>query len=109
MQAILNESAFLKNKYSKPIYGFHGAILSQNFEEMTWIQVEGDKVKDPYKLLEPVYKNYNPDQLDRLMQDNDDIRNGGAAMTAYCYLQFGKMCCLKLKTNFTTMHVSWRK
>lgn len=46
--------------------------------------------KDPYAELPPVFDNYDRETLDLLM-DGDDIRNGGAAMTAYSYLQFAEM------------------
>lgn len=48
------------------------------------------KSEDPYKDLPPVFGNYDRETLDLLMSD-DDIRNGGAAMTAYALMQFTEM------------------
>ncbi len=45
---------------------------------------------DPYKNLPPVFDNYDRNTLDLMMSD-DDIRNGGAAMTAYALMQFTQM------------------
>jgi len=51
---------------------------------------EEGKTEDPYGLLPPVFDNYDRDTLDLLM-GNDDIKNGGAAMTAYALMQFTQM------------------
>lgn len=48
------------------------------------------KDTDPYKDLPPVFDNYDRETLNLLMGD-DDIRNGGAAMTAYALMQFTQM------------------
>lgn len=48
------------------------------------------KDSDPYNNLPPVFDNYDRESLDLLMSD-DDIRNGGAAMTAYALMQFSQM------------------
>lgn len=48
------------------------------------------KNPDPYGSLPPVFKDYDRETLDTLMSD-DDIRNGGAAMTAYALMQFTEM------------------
>lgn len=48
------------------------------------------KDPDPYGSLPPVFEDYDRDTLDLLMSD-DDIRNGGAAMTAYALMQFTEM------------------
>ena len=48
------------------------------------------KNPDPYGSLPPVFDDYDKETLDRLMSD-DDIKNGGAAMTAYALMQFTNM------------------
>lgn len=46
--------------------------------------------EDPYKKLPKVFDNYDRERLDLLMS-NDELANGGAAMTAYALMQFGVM------------------
>jgi hypothetical protein len=48
------------------------------------------KNPNPYGSLPPVFDDYDKETLDRLMSD-DDIKNGGAAMTAYALMQFTEM------------------
>jgi hypothetical protein len=48
------------------------------------------KNPDPYGSLPPVFDDYDKETLDRLMSE-DDIRNGGAALTAYALMQFTEM------------------
>jgi len=78
LPATLNSSDYLKEKYSKPIYGT-SQLPSKNFNNMTWIKFEDGLVKDPYKLLK------------LSSGDNEDITDGGDAMTAYSRMQFSEM------------------
>jgi hypothetical protein len=52
-------------------------------------KVQG-KADNPYKDLPPVFDNYERETLDLLMS-NDELANGGAAMTAYALMQFSVM------------------
>ena len=82
LPAILNSSAFLQAKYSKPIY------TSRNFTDQVWIQRDAEgRVKDPYKLLPPVFADMDQDEIDRIETDGK-LADGGAAMTAYARMQF---------------------
>jgi hypothetical protein len=82
LPAILNSSAFLQDKYSKPIY------TSRNYTDQVWIQRNADgRVKDPYKLLPAVFADIPQDELDRIETDGK-LADGGAAMTAYARMQF---------------------
>lgn len=86
LPAMLQSSAFLRQKYTQPIYG-GGRDNSKNFTEpMTWWQPDPDgQPIDPYRLLPPVF-----DDL-ALGEDNDDdtmLNQGGAAIMAYARLQF---------------------
>ncbi len=82
LPAILNSSAFLQDKYSKPIY------TSRNYTDQVWIQKDAaGRVKDPYKLLPPIFADIPQDELDRTPAD-DNLADGGAAMTAYARMQF---------------------
>lgn len=78
LPSILNQSKFLQDKYGQPIYGTGCEIPSINFSAgWVWIKMENDHVKDPYKLLpKPVINGVQ-----------EDLNNGGAAMTAYARLQ----------------------
>ncbi len=90
LPAILNESNFIQEKYSKPIYGKGHEIESKNFDSHTWISLdESGDVINPYKTLPPVFDNYDYDELE-LVGEND-IANGGAALTAYAMMQFTHM------------------
>ena len=87
LPAVLTASDFLRDKYSKPNYGYEvDARSSRNFRDQTWIQFDGDTVVDPYKLLAPVLDDVAKKTWDD-MWDDDEIRGGGAAMAAYLRLQ----------------------
>ena len=92
LPAILNSSKYLQEKYSKPVYGGDGPIKSLNFPPQTWVQF-GDtgKVIDPYKLLPKMFDGISDKDFQKLMSDEDDVRDGGAAMTAYAKLQYEEM------------------
>ena len=88
LPAVINDSPFVKEKYSQPIYGTDH-IHSENFNDHTWISPESKF--DPYKTLPPVIEGFETDELDKIetmLTGLDDVSNGGAAMTAYSYLQF---------------------
>ena len=107
LPAVLNSSEYLQEKYSKPIYGADGGIPSKNFKDWTWIvRASGDalvtgeipnpnsQIRNPYALLEPMFADATPKDLDLLLSEEEDrggIREGGAAMAAYLLLQFEEM------------------
>jgi hypothetical protein len=92
LPAVLNTSNYLKQKYSKAIYGSNDGIKSLNFINQTWIKLdETGKVISPYKQLPPLFDNVDDvDKLDLLITDNN-LADGGAAMTAYARMQFTEM------------------
>jgi len=90
LPAILNSSNFLKEKYSKPIYGTAGGIKSKNFVNWQWIQFDSGKVIDPYKLLPKMFQDVSEKDM-QILCDNDELSDGGAAMTAYARMQFEEM------------------
>ncbi len=53
--------------------------------------VSNGTIQNPYKLLPPVFENWNNDELDKLLSDVEDLNNGGAALTAYGFLQYTDM------------------
>ncbi|MBL7672055.1 MAG: DUF2779 domain-containing protein [Bdellovibrionaceae bacterium] len=95
LPAILRESNYLQDRYSRPIYGSAEGIASKNFNNWLWIKKdEAGNILDPYSLLDPVFADMSATELDGvlLMLDEDHrIADGGAAMTAYARMQFTEM------------------
>ena len=94
LPAVLNSSDFLKKKYGKPIYGAASGIPSLNFMEWQWLQCdERGMVKDPYSLLPKLFADIDEKNSAQLLSSDDDnvIKHGGAAMTAFARLQFEEM------------------
>lgn len=90
LPAVLNSSLFLQQKYSKPIYGASGGIKSLNFPDWQWVRIEDGIVKDPYKLLPKLFQDISDKDIEILSEDNE-LREGGAALTAYARMQFEEM------------------
>jgi len=90
LPAILNSSEFLQEKYSAPIYGAEGGIVSLNYRNWKWIEYQDGKVLDPYKLLPKMFRDVTEKEFE-LLSENEEIRNGGAALTAYARMQFEEM------------------
>lgn len=86
LPAIMNSSAYLKEKYSKP--GYNG----KNFSGMQWYVLEGGNALDPYKLLPPVNSEFG--ELNIEVEEEAEeygekkINSGGPAMMAYAEMQF---------------------
>lgn len=90
LPTVLEISKSLQKKYSKPIYGKGAQINSLNFEKMAWINFDNQgRVKDPYQNLPPVFDGFLTDDL--ILDEDEEIAAGGAAMTAYCRMQFSEM------------------
>lgn len=92
LPAILNGSSYLKEKYSKPIYGAKDGITSINYKDWTWVEFdEKGRVIDPYKLLPKVFPNISDADNESLMSGIEELDNGGIALTAYMKMQFTEM------------------
>ena len=52
--------------------------------------MEDEKVIDPYKLLPKMFQDIG-DKDFALLSEDDELRDGGAALTAYARLQFEEM------------------
>jgi hypothetical protein len=90
LPAILNSSAYLQDKYSKPIYGT-SQISSFNFTEKAWIELDASgRVKDPYSQLPKMFAEISQHDVE-LLTEGDELNNGGLALTAYGRLQFTEM------------------
>lgn len=89
LPAVLTDSEFLREKYSKPNYGYEiESKSSRNFSVQTWIQFDeaNGEIIDPYELLSPVFDEFDKQAWDK-MWSGENIRGGGAAMAAYLWLQ----------------------
>lgn len=85
LPAVIHDSLYIRNKYSRPIYG-SAIIGSLNFKNHKWIN--NDQDLNPYNSLPSVMEGYQNDDLDQFVPSVEDIAEGGAAMMAYAYLQF---------------------
>lgn len=89
LPAVMQDSEYLKNKYSTEVYGKNKLVTSLNFESKIWWQLNDGKVVNPYELLPKVFEDFTEDELRELNVDSEDeINQGGAATTAYARLQF---------------------
>lgn len=96
LPAILNSSDFLQEKYGKPIYGTDIGIKSFNFKDWQWLEIKDGKVVDPYKKLPKMFTDVSDKNLEILTED-DELANGGAALTAYGRMQFSEMSEIERK------------
>lgn len=91
LPAILADSLFLQDRYSKPTYGSTGAIPSHNYKDWQWIRKDGSgNIIDPYKLLPPVFDDIDLTGTESFITEGN-IADGGAAMTAFARMQFTQM------------------
>ena len=68
------------------------SIKSLNFSDKIWLVTDkAGNVVDPYKQLEPVFKDVDQKKLDRFLSNGDELADGGAAMTAWARMQFTEM------------------
>lgn len=87
LPSIINDVPYLKEKYGKKgIYGKALDIKSLNFEDHQWIDSTFNN--DPYKTLPTIFEGYDRDELDEYFDEMDGIADGGAALSAYAYLQY---------------------
>jgi hypothetical protein len=90
LPALLRRSQFLQDKYQSEISEL--GLSSKNFPPShIWLTVKNGEVENPYKTLPPVFENWSAEMLDGLLSDVENLNNGGAALTAYGYLQYTDM------------------
>jgi hypothetical protein len=65
-----------------------GGIPSRNFKNQIWIKSDGEQLVDPYKQLPKMFQDVSSREFQKLCDLDDELREGGAAMTAYARLQF---------------------
>ena len=89
LQAVLQQSAYLRERYGRPVYGT-ADIPSLNFRDWTWWHEKDGVVRDPYTLLGQLLAD---PELDRVAREEEEdeasvfVANGGAAMVAFGELQ----------------------
>lgn len=90
LPACLNSSPYLKAKYSRPIGQIN--LTSTNFDVAhVWIEMDGSAVKNPYKLLKPLFEGWDDEQMEENKGDIENIADGGSALMAYSKLQYTDM------------------
>ena len=92
LPSVLQSSAYIREKYSNPVYGKHSEIRSQNFEDgWRWISYDDrGQVRNPYDLLPSLFDDLDGENLEEFLM-GDRLADGGAAMTAYAMMQFTEM------------------
>jgi hypothetical protein len=87
LPATINSSDYLKNKYSKPIYG-SSEMPSLNFTKHQWLDIRDGIASNPYDKLSELFQDAH--SCDNI-ENNEGIKDGGAAMMAYAKMQFEVM------------------
>mgnify|MGYP005988865763 CR=1 FL=1 len=91
LPSVLRWSKFLQRKYSKPVYGSPNGIPSKNFQSWCWFQTTSEGLeKDPYDLLPKLFPGETSVDK-RLLTNEVELKNGGAALMAYAKMQFEDM------------------
>jgi hypothetical protein len=98
LPAVLTESEFLKEYYSKPYSGL-------SIKDKVLYEEDSDgKVINPYKLLDPVELDGIPDPMDVEYLETDEskgsIADGGTAMMAWARMQFEDITDEERKATF---------
>lgn len=91
LPALFKSSKFLRDTYSKPIYGNANGIQSLNFKSedgFTWFDPDTNNY-DPYVILKNLAYSLLPDNIDEFSEENSSIiAEGGSAAIAYERLQY---------------------
>ncbi len=91
LPALFLASPFLRNTYSKPIYGHPNGITSFNFKSdkgFIWFDPKSNNY-DPYVILKSLAYDLLPENIDEFVEENSSIiAEGGAAAMAYARLQY---------------------
>ena len=90
LPASIKSSPFLQKKYSQPIREIN--VSSLNFAgDKIWLIKNDEQFLDPYKQLDPVHPELIDVDLDELITEDMEIKDGGAAMIAFAKLQYTDM------------------
>lgn len=73
-----------------PAVIFDSQAVQKKFSD--WISLDSNGTpQDPYKRLGPLLEGYSNDDIEDLLFDGEEIKDGGAASTAYAMMQFTQM------------------
>jgi hypothetical protein len=88
LPAFLRSSQYLQKKYSRPIKEIGLNSLNDTSGSTTWVETINGEIQDPYKRLPPLFDTWdeNAEVFEEL--DLKEIKNGGAALVAYAFLQY---------------------
>ena len=92
LPAALQFSPEVRRHYGRRCYGTT-AMPSLNFRDWQWVVADGDTVRDPYELLDPLFGDVELQRAAAALEgedgagERDFISNGGAALIAYDRLQ----------------------
>ena len=88
LPAIFEVSEQIKNKYSQPLKDIN--ISSKNFEaDKIWLNVISGQIQDPYNTLPKPFAEWDEDY--EVMSEIEELKDGGAALTAYGKIQYTDM------------------
>jgi len=88
LPAFLRSSAYLQEKYSKPIKEIGLNSLNDLSGNTVWMQTVDGVIQDPYKQLPAMFQHIDDDSEIFEELELKEIKNGGAALVAYAYLQY---------------------
>ena len=72
LTAILKSSTFLQTKYAQSLSEINHS--SQNFNSNhIWLQIENNEVINSYKMLPPLYENWNDEELAENISEPDTL------------------------------------
>lgn len=67
---------------------------------------------DPYKVLPKMFQDVAVADMEKLLSESEELKDGGAAMTVYARLQFvemsGKIYCMRRKKVWNLERFSMR-
>jgi hypothetical protein len=87
LPALMHSSVVLKEIYAAAWYGPN--ISLNHTSPIAWWQIKDGVVLDPYKLLPPVFDDISITEIEEIESNlPEELRDGGAAMSAYSRLQF---------------------
>ncbi len=90
LPAVLKSSAFIQDKYAKPID--YIGVSSKNFPaDHVWLKSKNGEISSPYNLLPSLYENMSQEEIDAALSDLENVNDGGAALTAYGKIQYTDM------------------
>lgn len=90
LPAVIKSSPFLQQKYAQPLSAL--GMSSHNFPpDHVWLPPSNDGVVNPYACLPPLFDGWTEEALASLISEMEDVKDGGAALTAYAKLQYEDM------------------